>query len=134
VRTSAPSDTVPSEMALRIVVADDDDALLALLQLQLADEPGIEVVGAAGTAAETLRLVGETAPDAVVVDLRLPDADGTELVDRLRSRYPRALVVAYSGSTDPAMRSELAVRDVPVVPKGDRAALLDELRARAEQA
>jgi DNA-binding NarL/FixJ family response regulator len=121
-------------MALRIVVADDDDALLALLQLQLADEPGIEIVGAAGTAAETMRLVAETDPDAVVVDLRLPDADGTELVDRLRAGHPRALVVAYSGSTDPAMRAELADREVTVVPKGDRATLLDELRAHAEQA
>jgi DNA-binding NarL/FixJ family response regulator len=121
-------------MALRIVVADDDDALLALLQLQLADEPGVEVLGAAGTAAETLRLVAETSPDAVVVDLRLPDSQGTQLVDRLRAGHPEAHIVVYSGSTDPAMRATLAGHGITVVSKGDRATLLDELRARAEQA
>lgn len=121
-------------MALRIVVADDDEALLALLQLQLADEPGVDVLGAAGTAAETLRLVRETSPDAVVVDLRLPDAEGTQLVDQLRTAHPEAHVVVYSGSTDPATRAELADRGVTVVSKGDRTALLDELRARAQQA
>jgi DNA-binding NarL/FixJ family response regulator len=116
-------------MSLRIVVADDDEALRALLQLELGDESGIHVVGAAATAAETLRIVAETRPDVVVVDLRFPDAEGTELVDRLRERHPAVRVLAYSGSTDPATRAALAGRGIAVIAKGDRATLVEELRA-----
>jgi CheY-like chemotaxis protein len=116
-------------MSLRIVVADDDEALLALLQLQLSDESGLHVVGAAATAAETLRIVAATRPDVVVVDLRLPDAEGTELVDRLRDGHRAVRVLAYSGSTDPATRTALAGRGIPVIAKGDRATLVEELRA-----
>ena len=44
----------------------------------IADTPDLEVVGEAGNGAEAVRLVGNSRPDVVVMDIRMPGMDGIE--------------------------------------------------------
>jgi DNA-binding response OmpR family regulator len=68
---------------MRILIVDDYPGLIELYDLGLAAR-GFEVVGAA-TAGEALSLAANEAFDAVVLDLQLPDASGSELLRRLRN-------------------------------------------------
>jgi two-component system, OmpR family, response regulator len=77
--------------APRIVILEDDAELQALLERGLAEE-GF-AAEAVSTGAELLCLVEELAPDAFIVDIGLPDADGRDVCQALRSRGVHAPVL-----------------------------------------
>ncbi|MGI5227669.1 response regulator [Actinoallomurus sp. CA-142502] len=65
-------------MTVRVVLADDQPLVRAGLRVLVADHPDLAIVGEAGTGAQAVRLVEETRPDVVVMDIRMPDVDGIE--------------------------------------------------------
>jgi two-component system OmpR family response regulator len=68
---------------IRVLVVDDEPTLTELLSMALRYE-GWEV-RAAGAGAEAVRIAREFRPDAVVLDVMLPDFDGLEVLRRLRA-------------------------------------------------
>ncbi len=52
----------------------------------LDTDPGIEIAGEAGTAADALRGIAATRPHVAVLDVRLPDGSGIEVCREVRSR------------------------------------------------
>src|SRR5438874_225467 len=80
----------------RIVIVDDHLLLRQGLErlLDLTDE--FVVCGQAGTGAEGLLVVRTTRPDAVIVDISLPDTDGIELTKQLVSEFPDLPVLILS--------------------------------------
>jgi DNA-binding NarL/FixJ family response regulator len=83
----------------RVVIADDHAVYREGLARLLA-ECGIEVVGEAPDGAEAVRLVEETAPDVVVLDLRMPGVSGLEATRRLTERATPSRVLVLSVSTE----------------------------------
>ncbi|MFI5817192.1 response regulator [Streptomyces sp. RPA4-2] len=65
-------------MTVRVVLADDQPLVRSGLRVLMADHPDLEVVGEAATGAEAVRLVSDTSPDVVVMDIRMPGMDGIE--------------------------------------------------------
>ncbi|MGW7369489.1 response regulator [Streptomyces sp. NPDC054841] len=65
-------------MTVRVVLADDQPLVRNGLRVLMADAPGIDVVGEAGTGAEAVQLVRDTEPDVAVMDIRMPGMDGIE--------------------------------------------------------
>ncbi|MBF4574226.1 response regulator transcription factor [Herbiconiux sp. VKM Ac-1786] len=61
---------------IRVVVADDQQLIRAGFAALLGAEDDIDVVGAAGSGEEVLRVVRATRPDVVLMDIRMPDGDG----------------------------------------------------------
>ncbi|WP_177191159.1 response regulator transcription factor [Luteibacter sp. UNC138MFCol5.1] len=101
--------TVMTSTAIRILVVDDHPLFRAGVVAMLAGEPGILIVGQAGTAAEGIELFRAMRPDVAVVDLKLPDMDGDEVVGAMRRIEPLARVIVlttYGG--DAAARRTLA--------------------------
>ncbi len=81
----------PDGDAVRVLVVDDEPTLTDLLAMALRYE-GCEVRSAAtGTAA--VRAAKEFRPDAVVLDVMLPDVDGFEVMRRLRGHFPEVPVL-----------------------------------------
>jgi DNA-binding NarL/FixJ family response regulator len=85
---------------VRILVVDDHPLFREGLQLALAPHPDLEVVGAAATAAEALRLVEAAQADLVLCDINLPDLDGLELARRLHRLHPQVRVIVVTLHVD----------------------------------
>ncbi len=74
-----------------VLVLEDDLELRSLLARGLREE-GFRVT-TAGSAAEAFELLGDKSPDALVVDIGLPDADGRDVVQALRAQGETAPVI-----------------------------------------
>ena len=82
----------------RMMIVEDHSAFAQALDLVLGE--GTEVV-LARTVEEGRTLVGEGGPfDVVVLDLALPDGEGTELVPDIRQRHQQTRVAVLSARED----------------------------------
>jgi DNA-binding NtrC family response regulator len=82
----------------RVLIVEDDDELRSLLAAS-ARERGYEVLAVA-TCQDGLRGI-EDHPDLVILDVRLPDGSGVEVVERCSELFPMPLVVSISGEASP---------------------------------
>jgi two-component system OmpR family response regulator len=106
----------PTDRPLRVVVVDDEPDVCLLLRLQL-ERVGYEVVGEAKDGEEAVRVCGETQPDAVVLDLLMPNVSGFEAIPRLRRDNPDLVIIAYTAVAGDFVRNEMARLKIPLVLK-----------------
>lgn len=85
-------------MTLSVLVVDDDETVRETL-VEFFATFAYTARGAA-TASDARRLAAEHAPDVVLLDLRLPDASGLQLLDALRADEPDLGVIVLSGFAD----------------------------------
>jgi DNA-binding NarL/FixJ family response regulator len=75
-------------MTIGVVVADDQAIVRAGFRLLIDSEPDLTVVGEAGNGAEAVAVTSETAPDVVLMDIRMPVLDGIEATRRITATGP----------------------------------------------
>jgi DNA-binding NarL/FixJ family response regulator len=83
-----------------VFLVDDHEVVRRGVAEVLEDDPGLVVVGEAGTVAEALARIPAVRPDVAVVDMRLPDGDGADVVRQLRARLPDVRFLVLSSYTD----------------------------------
>ena len=91
---------------IRLLLADDHALVLQAVRFALKPNPEIEIVGEARSGSEVLPRIGETLPDLLLLDIRMPGIDGLQLLDRLQQQYPETKVVILSGLDDPEVAAE----------------------------
>jgi two-component system response regulator AtoC len=84
----------------RILIVDDDRSIRELLSMHL-EERGFGV-DSASTGAESFRIAEESPPAAIVLDMRLPDASGIDLIPELKKRAAEAPVLMITAHHDMA--------------------------------
>jgi two-component system nitrate/nitrite response regulator NarL len=72
-------------------------------------QPEFSVVGAAADGLEAIQLADELGPDAVVLDLHMPQLDGVTAAARLRQDHPNVCLIALTGDDAPELHR--AVRE-----------------------
>lgn len=77
---------------VRTVVVDDEPVAREAVKTLLANEPAIEVVGEAANGRDALHVIRGARPDLLFLDVQMPDLDGFEVLDRLGSEVPSAVV------------------------------------------
>lgn len=85
------------------VLLVDDHALLRQSLRRVLRETGLEVAGEAADGEEALRLVAETEPDVVLMDVTMPVLDGIEATRRVRRLRPDLPVVVLTMHDDPEL-------------------------------
>lgn len=90
-------------MPPRILIIDDDSSFLTTVRLLLEAE-GFVVVGEALNGVDGVAAVAELEPDIVLVDVKLPDIDGFEVVARLAEagggRSPPVVLTSIRSAAD----------------------------------
>jgi two-component system cell cycle sensor histidine kinase/response regulator CckA len=102
--------TNPKAEPVRILVVDDDPQANALIEMALADAHFDRDVEVVGTAFQGLRRIDESRHDVYIVDYKLPDQNGIELIREAKSRgatRPFILMTGHgSGDVDEAALKE----------------------------
>jgi DNA-binding NarL/FixJ family response regulator len=123
--------------ALRVAVADDS-VLLREGLVRVLQEAGVEVVGAFGDADALLAAVPALAPDAVVLDVRMPPTfrdEGVRAAIALRAAHPGVAILLLSQYVEVAYAQELLAAGTGGVGYllKDRVVSLDEVRDALER-
>ncbi|BFG75340.1 virulence factors two-component system response regulator BvgA [Paraburkholderia terrae] len=77
-------------------MVDDHPVMRRALRYVLDESDDFDMVAEAGSVAEALASAATTEPALAIVDLRLPDGDGLDLIARLRDARPDLRVLAFS--------------------------------------
>ncbi len=98
--TSDSVSTSPTGQPIRIVVADDHPLYRDGLRALAARSPRLELVGEAATGREAVEVVRSTAPDVVLMDLRMPEMSGIEATREILRDLPDTRVLILTMSED----------------------------------
>jgi DNA-binding NarL/FixJ family response regulator len=95
------------EPPLRILIADDHQAIRQGVRAFLEKRQGWQIVGEASNGREALERAGETSPNIAIVDYSLPQMNGLELTRALRRELPRTEVVIYTMHDEESILTEV---------------------------
>jgi DNA-binding NarL/FixJ family response regulator len=94
---------------IRVALVDDHHLVREGLRLVLAAAAGIEIVGEAANRDGASRVIEETRPDVLLLDLSLPEGDGLPLLRSLRALHPGLRIIVLTMHSDPeTVRQALA--------------------------
>ena len=93
---------------LRLLLVEDHAAFRGALAFLLDLRPGMRVVAECGSIAECRALEGLDSVDVALLDLMLPDGDGTGLIALLRGANPSVKVLILTASIDPGLPRRMA--------------------------
>lgn len=108
---------------VRLVIVDDSELVRMGLRTLLTPEPSIEVVGEAGSVAQSLTVIRAEKPDVVLMDIRLPDGSGFDACRQALQDLPQTRIVFLTSVVDDKLVDD-AIR------AGGQGYLLKEINGR----
>ena len=87
---------------IKVVLVDDHRLILEAIRMALRDEEDIEIVGETSNGSRVLPLVGETVPDVVLLDIRMPKRSGIEACLSIKEAAPTARIIMLTVSDEEA--------------------------------
>ncbi len=103
---------------MQILIVDDQPRARQSLKALLATWPQVEEIREAANGQEAMRLVEESRPDVVLMDVRMPEMDGLEATRLIKARWPQVKVIVLSMYAD-YMADALAAGADAFVSKGE---------------
>jgi DNA-binding NarL/FixJ family response regulator len=94
--------TNASDRPIRVVIADDHALIRAGVRALLGSFDNTELVGEAADGDEALRVVAETRPDVVIMDIHMPGLDGVSATRSIAADFPDVAVLVVSMLEDDA--------------------------------
>jgi two-component system, NarL family, response regulator LiaR len=94
---------VRQENEIRLMLVDDHRVVRDGLEMLLAREQGIEIVSSCASGWAAVSFCERAAPDVVVMDLSMPDMDGTSATRMIRQRHPHTQVLVLTSFLEEAL-------------------------------
>jgi DNA-binding NarL/FixJ family response regulator len=85
----------------RILIVDDHSIVRDGLAVLIEREPGLKVVGFAGSGEEAVTVTQRLRPDLIIMDLMLPALNGIDATRRIISEFPQTRIIALSACHTP---------------------------------
>jgi DNA-binding NarL/FixJ family response regulator/HPt (histidine-containing phosphotransfer) domain-containing protein len=93
-----------ADISLRVLIVDDNPGDARLVEIGLSKEPGFQIhCERAPRVSAAVERLARGDIDAVLLDLGLPDSEGTAGLRKIRAAAPQTAVVVLSGSDNPQM-------------------------------
>ena len=92
---------------IRVLLVDDHPVVRGGIRDMLDKNLDIEMVGEASTGKEALQLVEDVNPDVLLLDMELPDIQGSLVAQQVQQRYPKVRILALSAHDDSVYVREL---------------------------
>ena len=86
---------------MKVVIVDDSAEIRERLTAMLGEIPGVEIAGQAKTVAEAISAVHLLKPDVVILDLRLQDGNGLEVLRLIQREQVRTRVIVLTNYAYP---------------------------------
>ena len=91
----------PAEAAqIKVLIADDHPLIIAGIRRTIEHLDDMRVVGEAHTGPELIQLIERRCPDVVLMDLRMPGADGVQLIEQICRCWPHIKAIVLSACDD----------------------------------
>jgi CheY-like chemotaxis protein len=121
-RAAAEPGAMIDRVVSAVLVVDDDPAFLTLAA-RVLEEAGVEVVLTAADAAAAISEADAKCPDAVLVDVGLPDREGIDLARELAELpwRPRVVLTSTDGDAPRAIDLRDGASALPFIPKEELA-------------
>jgi DNA-binding NarL/FixJ family response regulator len=87
-------------MPIKIFITDDHEIFVESLSMLLSSIEGIEIIGTAYSASETLKKIEDEDIDILICDYMMPQMDGVELAYRLREKHPKINILMLTSRED----------------------------------
>lgn len=87
---------------IRVLVVDDQELFRRGITMLLEADPGVEVVGEGHDGAEAVDLAQATAPDVVLLDVRMPKRSGIDACRAIKESVPTAKIIMLTSSDEEA--------------------------------
>jgi len=81
---------------MRVFIADDSKILCSRLIEMISEFKEIEIVGQTSYAQEAIEYIKELIPDVVILDIRLPDGNGIEILEMIKKRNISTKVIIFT--------------------------------------
>lgn len=119
---------------IKVVLADDHILVRNGIKALLEDESGITVLDEASNGVEAIEVVAKNNPDVIIVDIRMPEKNGIEVVLELSKRYPlvKTLVLSMHDSEEYVVKAIEAGADGYLLKGASREEFIKALTAIAE--
>lgn len=85
---------------LRILLVDDHELFRSGIRTELADHPGMQVIGEARDGVEAIAMARETAPDVVLMDITMPKCSGLAAMEQIKRDLPHVRVIMLTVHDD----------------------------------
>jgi DNA-binding LytR/AlgR family response regulator len=95
----------PLRPMLRTLIADDDEAAAARLQIMLGVFENVELVGAAQSADQAIKLIEALSPDVILMSVTLPPLTGIEVANQIKHGREAPAIVFLSASQHSAFEA-----------------------------
>jgi DNA-binding NarL/FixJ family response regulator len=89
---------MPASTSIRILSVEDHPVFRQGLATIIETEPDMELIGQATNGVEAIAEFRRLRPDVTLMDLRLPAADGTDILIAIRGEFPDARIIMLSSS------------------------------------
>jgi DNA-binding NarL/FixJ family response regulator len=88
------------ERKIRVLIVDDDELIVMSLEMIVGSNPEFEVIGKGYGGQEAIKLYDELKPDILMMDIRMPDLNGTEAAGKILEKHPDAKILFLTTFSD----------------------------------
>lgn len=85
---------------MTVIIADDHVAVRKSLRLMLECDPDLKLVGEAADGLEAIRTVHALQPDLLLLDIKMPQMNGLEVLQYLRNEKNPVAIIVFSNHSD----------------------------------
>ncbi len=85
-----------SSPPIRVLIADDHDLIRQALRTVIDNEPDMEVVGEAADGEQAVALAARLNPDAVIMDIEMPNMSGVEATKQIKAVLPSVIIIVLT--------------------------------------